>query len=201
MHLVDEQHREALRLARDDWERATFAVALARYHLALEEPAEAARLLRGTLEAHAFASEERVQLSSWCVRAELSGEVADLGDATEELVFEDDPDVLDEAGMATQEIANVETLIDEESEDVGEIELEEEEPVAAAPVRRTSSPRAVGGGAMEEEATEPMGILAVAILTALVMILALPLIFSVSSGETSGMAEGIASIFFGDAFK
>ena len=70
------------------------------------------------------------------LRAELStgGEVVDLGDSTEELVFEDDAD--DDAGMATQEIADVETIIED---DVEELDLEEDdEPVAAAPVRRAS---------------------------------------------------------------
>jgi hypothetical protein len=58
------------------------------------------------------------------LRAELSGgEIVDLGESAEELIFEDDTD-LDEGGMATQEIADVDTLI-EEVEDVGELELEE----------------------------------------------------------------------------
>ena len=48
------------------------------------------------------------------LRAELSGgEVVDLGDVTEELVFEDDSDFGDDAGMTTQEISDVDTLIDD----------------------------------------------------------------------------------------
>ena len=86
------------------------------------------------------------------LRKELTGsEVVDLGEVSEELVFEDD--VIDEAGMATEEISDVDTLIEEDVEDVGELELAVEEEVeaeveveeapAAAPVtRRTTVVRA-----------------------------------------------------------
>jgi len=153
-------------------------------------------------EIRAFREGETMKLRRGDVEAlrnELGGgEVVDLGEPSEEIVFEDD-NLADEAGMATEEISDVDTIIEDDVEDVGEIELEEEEP--AAPVRRSASPRAVGAAPIQEEATEPIGILAAAIITALILVVSLPLVFSVSSGETSGMAEGIASIFFGDAFK
>ncbi|MCB9915731.1 MAG: hypothetical protein H6828_11370 [Planctomycetes bacterium] len=130
------------------------------------------------------------------LRAELGGgEVVDLGDPSEELVFEDD--TFADAGMATEEISEVDTIIEDDIEDVGEIDLDDEDDdvVAAAPVRR-SSPRA----AAQEDASESMGIRAALIITTIVMIASLPLIFAVSSGETSGMAKGIASAMFGEKF-
>src|SRR4029077_10315216 len=58
------------------------------------------------------------------LRSELSGgEVVDLGGAGEELVFEDDTDL--DAGMATEEISEADTLLEEDVEDVGEVELEQ----------------------------------------------------------------------------
>ena len=84
------------------------------------------------------------------LRSELSGgEVVDLGDASEELVFEDDTDL--DAGMATEEISSADTILEADVEDVGEVELEEEddfdEPApAAAPARRRSAPAAMAAG-------------------------------------------------------
>ena len=130
------------------------------------------------------------------LRSELGGgEVVDLGEPSEELVFEDDS--FADAGMATEEISEVDTIIEDDIEDVGEIEIEEEV-VAAAPVRRA------GAGARssaKEEEGEPMGIRAAMIITALVLIAALPVMFSVSEGEANGIAKGIASMFFGDKFQ
>ena len=47
------------------------------------------------------------------LRGELTGDVKDVGDS-KEIVFEDDVDVMDEAGMATEEIADVETILQEQ---------------------------------------------------------------------------------------
>ncbi len=148
-------------------------------------------------EIRAFREGETMKLRKGDVealRSELGGgEIVDLGEPSEEIVFEDD-NMADEAGMATEEISDVDTIIEDDIEDVGEIEIDDE--LAAAPVRRTAAPRA----APAEEATESLGILAACIITTLIMIGSLPLIFSVSSGETSGLAEGIAKAFFGDKF-
>ena len=84
-------------------------------------------------------------------------------------------------------------ILDPETD--GEIEIEEEVAPASAAVRRPA-PRAV-----EESEGEGIGILAACIVTTLIMLMALPLVFSVSSGKTSGIAEGIASIFYGDSFN
>lgn len=128
------------------------------------------------------------------LRDELSGggEVLDLG-VNEELVFEDEADLSNEAGMATEEISNVDTIIDDDVPDVGEIEVDEDEEdvVAVAPVRRTSPRVAL----QAEEEHESMGTRAFLILTALVMIVALPVIYSISSGVVTGLSRPIANIF------
>lgn len=138
------------------------------------------------------------------LKSELTGgEVVDLGEPSEELVFEDDG-LLDEAGMATEEISEVDTIIEDDIEDVGEIELDEVDDeiveTASPAVRRSTNPR-LPSAALDEDKTEPMGILAAMIITALVLVGSLPIIFSVSSGETNGIAKGIAGIFFGDSFQ
>jgi hypothetical protein len=136
------------------------------------------------------------------LRDELSGgEVVDLGETSEELVFEDDG-LLDEAGMATEEIAEVDTIIEDDIEDIGEIEIDDVEEAAASTARSAArpSPRLSAATPAEDE-HEPMGVLAAMIITALVLVASLPIIFSVSSGETNGIAQGIASVFFGDKFQ
>lgn len=156
-------------------------------------------------EIRAFRDGETMKLRKGDVealRSELGGgEVIDLGEPSEEIVFEDD--LADEAGMATEEISDVDTIIeDDDIEDVGEIEIEddEEELVAATPVRRPSAARAAVAAADEPE-TESMGILAVCILTTVLLIGSLPLIFAVSKGEASGLAKGIAGAFYADKFE
>jgi len=150
-------------------------------------------------EIRAFRDGETMKLRKGDVealRSELGGgEVIDLGEPSEEIVFEDD--LADEAGMATEEISDVDTIIeDDDIEDVGEIEIEEEEEelVAAAPVRRPAGRAA----AAEEVETESMGILAACIITTVLLIGSLPLIFAVSKGEASGVAKGIASALYAD---
>jgi excisionase family DNA binding protein len=128
------------------------------------------------------------------LRKELvGGEVVDLGGAGEDLVFEDDLE-LEDAGMATEEISEMDTLLEEDDvEDVGaadEMELEEEEEVVAAtPVR------ARGAAAQEEEVGEGMFLRAMAILTALVLILAVSVVTGISKGHASSMATSIAGWF------
>jgi len=147
------------------------------------------------------------------LRSELSGgEVVDLGEVKEELVFEDD--IEGEAGMATQEISDVETILDEPveeaSETVPEISIEEpageeevtEEPAPAAPTKATAlSARAQRGAARPlpeiEEPAEPVLARAALVATALLLLLALPLVLSASGGVPSGIAAAIASIFPG----
>jgi excisionase family DNA binding protein len=148
------------------------------------------------------------------LRTELSGgEVVDMGEVKEELVFEDD--VQEEAGMATQEISDVETILDEPVVEVSEVAPEisieeiapevegeveggvegeaESEEAEAAPARASrSSPRA----APEVELpAEPMLIRVAVLLTVLLLLLALPLCLSASTGVPSGVAGAIAGLF------
>jgi len=135
------------------------------------------------------------------LRTELSGgEVVDLGDATEELVFEDDTDLEDEAGMATQEIADVETIIEESVEDVGELDLEEEEaeaePIESRSVRRrAAAPAGAAAAAAAEDEQESVGTRALVFVTSGVLLLAMPLVQSVAGGAASELTKSIAGLF------
>ncbi|MEZ6013679.1 MAG: hypothetical protein R3F49_01080 [Planctomycetota bacterium] len=123
------------------------------------------------------------------LRAELDSDVVDLGDATEELVFEDDTELDGATGMATQEITDVDTLIDDDIEDVGELELDDAP--AAAAVRRKSAVAA----AVAEEEEEPGWVKGLLIVTTIAMILATPILVSLGTGTASEIARGIAGIF------
>jgi excisionase family DNA binding protein len=140
------------------------------------------------------------------LRSELSGgEVVDLGEVTEELVFEDDADLAGETGMATEEIADVETIIEDDVEDVGEIEIEpaveeavvdtEVEAEIEADEEETAITRRRTEAAVVEGPTENGLVRAVLVLTSLILVLALPLCLSAGSGVMSGAAQAIASIF------
>ena len=135
---------------------------------------------------------------------ELDRDVVDLGDTVDELVFEDDTDLAGDTGMATQEL-DVETLVDD-VEEVAELELEDiapasrraasrgsrpAAPAAAAPVRRVSAVSA----AVAEAEEEPGWVKACAILTALLLIMAAPIIMSIATGNAGGLAKGVAGIF------
>jgi hypothetical protein len=120
------------------------------------------------------------------LRGELSGgEVVDLGSAGEELVFEDDSDL--DAGMATEEIAQADTILEEDVEDVG----------AAAPVKGRPAPRrpvVARTGAVPEE-TEGFGFRIALILTTVVLVASFPVVLSVGTGAAGDMAKGIAGMF------
>jgi excisionase family DNA binding protein len=155
-------------------------------------------------EIRAFREGETMRLRRQDVenlRNELSGgEVVDLGGVDEELVFEDDADL--DAGMATEEISEADTILEEDVEDVGEVELEREERVtvkrkgAAAPAPAARSRRAAPVAVVVEEAPdEGNGMRIALILTSLVMVLALPVCLAAASGNVSSIARGIAGIF------
>jgi excisionase family DNA binding protein len=123
------------------------------------------------------------------LRNELTGgEVVDLGVSSEELVFEDDADL--DAGMATEEISEADTILEDEVEDVGEVELTEPEPVAVRAPSRRPAPVVV-----EEDAPEGVGMRVALIVTALILVLALPVCHAASTGHVYGLAKGIASVF------
>ena len=134
----------------------------------------------------------------------MGGEVVDLGGSAEDLVFEDDLE-LEDTGMATEEISDMDTLLEEDVEDVGEVALEEEaaegeaeeeffdeeEEDAPAPVRRAVA------AAPTDEIGEGMLVRVVAILTAVVLILAIPVVTGITMGSPSAFAQGLADMFAG----
>lgn len=139
------------------------------------------------------------------LRAELDGDLVDLGDTVDELVFEDETDLAGDTGMATQEL-DVETLVDD-VEDVAELELDDIAPAkssrrsstrsaksaapAAPAIKRTSAVAA----AVADEVEEPGWVKGLAILTALMLLLAAPILVSLSTGNAGGLAKGIAGLF------
>lgn len=127
------------------------------------------------------------------LRSELSGgEVVDLGEVDEELVFEDEADPIAETGMATEEIADVETIIEDDGvEDVGEVEIEEEVVAAAEPAPTRRAVRAVEA---VETPDSPLS-LALLVATAVLLVAAIPLWTAISHAAGSGAARTIASLF------
>jgi len=177
-------------------EKEFFSFDEALHELRLKE--EELKRLVSEGEIRAFRDGETMKLRRTDVetlRSELSGgEVVDLGDPTEELVFEDDTDL--DMGMATEEISEADTLLDD-VEDVGDFEIEmDDEDAGQAPEPRRRRTAAVGGReADEEEAAEPMGLRAVMILTSFLMLLSVPVCLAAASGNVTGIARSVAGIF------
>lgn len=129
------------------------------------------------------------------LRSELTGgEVVDLGDMKEDLVFEDDVLIAEDSGMATQEIGmsteemgGVETVIDEPDL------LEDEEGVVVVErgERRTVVARAVE----EPEFYEGGGLRIALVLTSLVLVIGLPLALAISTGKMNAVADAVAGMF------
>lgn len=128
------------------------------------------------------------------LRSELSGgEVVDLGDVGEDLVFEDDARVAP-VGMATEEISEADTLLEDDVEDIGEIDLdvdEDELPVAAGRVRRTTT--TVAPVVVEQE--EELWVRILMVATTVVLVLCIPVCLAATSGQLTGLAKGVAGIF------
>jgi hypothetical protein len=142
-------------------------------------------------EIRAFRKGETMKLRQSDVdalRMELGGEVVDLGDADEELVFEDD-DLEGDSGMATQEISDIDTLLEEEIEDVGEIELDDEmeevEQIEDLPA----------AAAIEEEEEMHPALLGAVLVSVGLMVLFGAVAMSLASGSVSGTAEAVGGIF------
>jgi excisionase family DNA binding protein len=125
------------------------------------------------------------------LRKELGGgEVVDLGDVQEDLVFEDDVPVAEDAGMATQEIGMA-------TEELGEAETVIEEPAAeeeaaAAPVQ-ARAPRAAAAAVAEDY--EGGVLRALLVLTSVVLIVGLPLALAISTGKMNAVAGAVAGLF------
>ena len=92
--------------------------------------------------------------------------------------------------MATQEITDVDTLIEDDIEDVGELDLEEEE--AAAPVRRR--PAAAAAAVVDEEEEEPGWVKALMVATFAILVLGMPVVISIGTGTASDIAKTIAGM-------
>ena len=138
-------------------------------------------------EIRAFRDGETMKLRKADVenlRAELQGgEVVDLGGAAEELVFEDDTDL--DAGMATEEISEADTILEEEpAAEAGADEEDAEEEYV--PARAMEIP---------EEPSEGGFALSMMALTAVVLVLAMPVAMSLQTGNASSVAKGIAGRF------
>lgn len=120
------------------------------------------------------------------LRAELGGEI----------VFDEDD--FAETGMATEEITEADTLLDE-IDDISEVD---DEPImAAAPADETQDEDdevETVRLAPVEEPSESMGLRFAMMATSAVLFLAVPLFLSFSSGQISGLARSIAGIFFPD---
>ncbi|MCC7015378.1 MAG: hypothetical protein IT454_22655 [Planctomycetes bacterium] len=147
-------------------------------------------------EIRAFRDGETMKLRKTDVenlRAELQGgEVVDLGGAaTEELVFEDDTDI--DAGMATEEISESDTILEEDVQEVAEVELDEED--------EDDEDELVGAGArgkaapVEDEPYEGGFMRSVLMITSLVMVLGTSLIVALAHGHLNRVARGVAGIF------
>lgn len=127
------------------------------------------------------------------LRGELSGESdggADAAGLTDVIVFEDDDDMDDEAGMATEEITDVETIL-QEDDDIETIELDEEpaEDLTETAVRRRTRTEAP---VLEEDEKESTGVRVAIVLTSIIMILGIPVVMSVAKGQVSSLARAIA---------
>ena len=129
----------------------------------------------------------------------MGGEVVDLGGAGEDLVFEDDLD-LEETGMATEEISDMDTLLEEEVEDVGEVEIEVAAPATAAAVRTAPGVRRTTTAVVVEEGNEGMLVRVLALATSVILVLTIPVVVSLSKDSPSGLAKSIAGLFPGTNF-
>lgn len=128
------------------------------------------------------------------LRSELTGgEVVDLGDVREDLVFEDDVELAEDAGLATQEIGmatedlgGVETVIEE-------VEVEQEVVEDDAVVARGERKTVVR--VEEPEEYEGAGLRFVLVLTSIVLVIGMPLVLAVSTGKMNAVASALAGMF------
>jgi hypothetical protein len=177
-------------------EKEFFSFDEALHELRLKE--EELKRLVSEGEIRAFRDGETMKLRITDVetlRSELSGgEVVDLGEASEELVFEDDTDL--DAGMATEEISEADTILDDDVEDVGELELEEEDlDFDEEPAERRTSTVSAARTVQAEEESEGTGLRAAMILTTLLMVVSIPVALAAASGNVTSIVRSLAGIF------
>jgi hypothetical protein len=135
------------------------------------------------------------------LRAELSGgEVVDLGEVKEELVFEDDVEMIDDAGLATQEISDADTLIEDDVEIVQEeielegIAVEEGDADAIEDVEADEEAPVVTRAIDVPEPYEGALVRIALVLAAVLLFLALPIVLSAGREQPSGLAQSIAGL-------
>ncbi|MBL4769856.1 MAG: hypothetical protein JKY61_01610 [Planctomycetes bacterium] len=151
------------------------------------------------------------------LRNELQGgEVVDLGeDLVEELVFEEEPaQQAEPVGLATQAISDLDTILEDPLDDApapemtqvidadldldDDLELEEvldDDLEEAMPLVAGAS--LVGGRAAQEEDDDMLstGFVAAVLVASLIMVLIIPVAFSLSTGRASTLAKTIAGMF------
>ena len=128
------------------------------------------------------------------LRKELSGgDVVDLGEGGETVVFEDDAMTTQEIGMTTEEIVGLADEVGTVTEEIpaAATGVDEAEPEpAAAPVRTERTrpvevPEEYEGGLMR----------ALVMVASLVMLLTVPLVMGAASMSLSGVGNAIAGLF------
>ncbi len=144
------------------------------------------------------------------LRSELQGgEVVDLGDdLVEELVFEEEP-AAEPVGMATEAISDLDTILEDPLDDAPapemtqlideDLELEEvldEDLEEAMPLVAGAS---IGTGRISQEEPEDemisAGFVAAVLVASILMVMVIPVAFSLSTGRASTMAKTIAGMF------
>jgi excisionase family DNA binding protein len=163
-------------VAKDD----TFSFLESLNELRLEEDELKRLVSEGEIRAYRDGADMRLR------RSDVERLRSELGD---DIAFVDDD--FEDAGMATEEITEADTLIDdiddideiEDIEDIEEVEAEDEI-IEAVPVV-----------AFEEE-FEGMGMRVLMMATSVLMILGLPLVIAIATGKTGGIASGIGGMFF-----
>ncbi len=128
------------------------------------------------------------------LRKELSGgDVVDLGEGGETVVFEDDAMTTQEIGMTTEEIVGLADEVGTVTEEIpaAATVVDEAEPEAVAAPVRAERPRAVEvpeeyeGGLMR----------ALVMVASLVMLITIPLVMGAASMSLSGVGNAIAGLF------
>lgn len=126
------------------------------------------------------------------LRKELSGgDVVDLGETGETVVFEDDAMTTQEIGMTTEEIVGLADDVGVAEEEVPAAATVVDEPEEVAEVARAERPRLV-----EVPEEYEGGLMRTLVLVAsLLMLVTVPLVMGAASMSVSGVGNAIAGLF------
>ncbi|MCP4094285.1 MAG: hypothetical protein GY747_12635 [Planctomycetes bacterium] len=123
------------------------------------------------------------------------GGSVDEEDAGELLEVEDLVlDELDDAGMATTQLSEEDTLLDDAVE---ELEVADEAPAAVAATPRRSSGRAAAAAAGPDTADEGNGMRAALIITCVLMVFGIPFAIDMVNGTASGVTASVVDMLSG----